>query len=335
MRKLKNICVTGSAGFIASNFIYYLLDELKFNGKIIGVDILTKSSNLNNLNSIVKKYGSSRYFFIEKDINNKLDMDNAIKNYDIDTIVHFAANSHVDTSIESPDEFIKTNIVGTYTLLEVARKNWKDRKDVVFHFINTDEIFGTLKDGGQFYENTPYNPRNPYSASKAAADHLVNAYFHTFGLPVTISNCSNNFGPFQNPEKLIPKVITNIIKKQPIPVYGEGKNIRDWIYVKDHCSAIWTILNKASDGSRYNVGGGHELTNIDLVRMICKRMDVLLKRELGSSEKLIQFVTDRLGHDWRYSVNCDKIKNELGWEPQTNFDLGLENTLNWYIQDSL
>ena len=335
MRKLKNICVTGSAGFIGANFIYYLLDELKFNGKIINVDILTKSSNLNNLNSIVKKYGSSRYFFVEKDINDKLDMDNVMKNYDIDTIINFAANSHVDTSIESPDEFIKTNIVGTYTLLEVAKKNWKDRKDVVFYQISSDEVFGALKDEGQFYETTPYNPRNVYSATKASADHIVNAYFHTYNFPTLNSNCSNNYGPFQNPEKLVPKIITNIIKKQPIPVYGEGKNIRDWIYVKDHCSAIWTILNKAPDGSRYNVGGGHELTNIDLVRMICKRMDVLLKRELGSSEKLIQFVTDRLGHDWRYSVNCDKIKNELGWEPQTNFDLGLENTLNWYIQDSL
>jgi len=333
LRKLKNLLISGGAGFIASNFIYYLLEELKFNGKIINVDILTKSSNLNNLNPIAREYGSSRYFFVEKDINDKLGMDNVIKNYEVDTIVHFASETHVDTSIESPDEFIKTNIVGTYTLLEVARKNWKDRKDVLFHFINTDEVFGELKDEGQFYETTPYDPRNIYSASKASADHLVNAYFHTFGLPVTISNCSNNYGPFQNPEKLIPKVITNIIKKEPIPVYGEGKNIRDWIYVKDHCSAIWTILNKAPNGSRYNVGGGHELTNIDLVRMICKRMDVLLKREPGSSEKLIQFVTDRLGHDWRYSVNCDKIKKELGWEPKTNFDLGLENTMKFYIQD--
>jgi dTDP-glucose 4,6-dehydratase len=333
MRKLNNIMITGNAGFIGANFVYYLLEDLKFKGKVIGVDILTKSSNLNNLNYIASEYGSRNYFFVEKDINDKNGMDNVIKNYDIDTIVHFAAESFVDFSIENPDEFIKTNIVGTYNLLETARNNWKDRKDVLFHFINTDEVFGELKDEGQFYETTPYNPRNVYSASKAAADHLVNAYFHTFGLPVTISNCSNNFGPFQNPEKLIPKVITNIIKKQPIPVYGEGKNIRDWIYAKDHCSAIWKILNEAPDGSRYNVGGDHELTNIDLVKMICKRMDVLLKRETGSSEKLITFVKDRLGHDWRYSINCDKIKNELGWEPKTNFELGLENTMKFYIQD--
>src|SRR4030042_2457460 len=271
-RKLTNLLVTGGAGFIGSNFIRNVFKIADFNGKIINLDKLTYAGNLESLKDIQAEFGNSRYFIENEDITEFKKIENIIKKYDIDTIVHFAAESHVDRSIFGPKDFIQTNIIGTFSMLEAVRELWKGRDDVLFHHVSTDEVYGSLKETGYFYENTLYDPRSPYSASKASSDHLVNAYYHTYNVPITISNCSNNYGPYQFPEKLIPVIILNILAEKPLPVYGEGKNIRDWLFVDDHNSAIWLILNKGKTGETYNIGGENEWENIKLVNVICEKM---------------------------------------------------------------
>jgi len=251
----------------------------------------------------------------------------------IDTVVHFATESHVDRSIFGPREFVNTNIIGTFNILEVTREYWGNQDDVLFHHVSTDEVYGSLDKGGYFYESTPYDPHSPYSASKASSDHLVRSYFHTYGLPVTLSNCSNNYGPYQFPEKLIPLMILNIRDEKPLPIYGDGKNVRDWLYVEDHSSAIWSILNRGKTGETYNIGGENEWENIKLVNTLCEKMSHPLGKEKNYYKKLITFVKDRPGHDLRYAINCDKIKKELGWKQSVDFDEGLERTIRWYLDN--
>jgi len=330
-RKLTNILVTGGAGFIGSNFINYIFKGTDFTGKIINLDKLTYAGNLESLAAIEKEFGGSRYYFEKGDICDKEIINTLFLEYDIDTVIHFAAESHVDRSIVGPEAFIQTNVVGTFTLLEAARNYWNDRKDVLFHHISTDEVFGSLGDSGYFYEDTPYDPRSPYSSSKASSDHLVRAYFHTYGMPITLSNCTNNYGPHQFPEKLIPVIIGNIINEKPLPIYGDGKNIRDWLYVEDHNSAVWLIINNGISGESYNIGGENEWENIKLVHELCE----IMAKEKGKGKdyfkKFITFIKDRPGHDRRYAINCDKIKNELGWKQSLDFDEGLRRTVKWYM----
>ncbi len=333
MRTLTNILVTGGAGFIGANFIRYIFKNTEFQGKIINIDKLTYAGNLENLTDIFDEHNNSRYFFEKIDICDSVKIKEVFKKYNIDTVIHFAAESHVDRSIHGPADFVNTNIMGTFNLLEAAREFWKDRKDVLFHHISTDEVYGSLGDSGFFYETTPYDPRSPYSASKASSDHLVNAYSHTYGLPITISNCSNNYGPYQFPEKLIPVIIDNIKNEKNLPVYGDGKNIRDWLYVDDHNSAVWAIVNKGRLGETYNIGGENEWENIKLVNVLCEKMAKIMNKEKDYYKKLITFVKDRPGHDRRYAINCDKIKNELGWKQSLDFDSGLDITLNWYLEN--
>mgnify|MGYP001170139041 FL=1 len=333
MRKLENILVTGGAGFIGSNFIRYIFKKTGFSGKIINFDKLTYAGNAESLSDIDKEYGGSRYFFIHGDICSKDDVDSALKKYNVDTIIHFAAESHVDRSIHGPAEFMNTNIMGTFNLLESARAEWKDRDDVLFHHVSTDEVYGSLGDTGYFFETTPYDPRSPYSASKASSDHIVIAYNHTYNLPVTMTNCSNNYGPYQFPEKLIPVMIMNIRDGKKLPVYGDGKNIRDWLYVDDHNSAVWAVVNKGRNGETYNIGGENEWENIRLVYTLCEKMAERLGKEKNHFKILIDFVKDRPGHDRRYAINCDKIKNELGWKQDYNFERGLELTIDWYLSN--
>ncbi len=338
-RALNNILVTGGAGFIGSNFIRYMFEETGFRGKIVNADKLTYAGDKSNLNDIEKKYGGERYFFSKTDICIREDINKIFKKFKIDTVVHFAAESHVDRSIAGPEDFIRTNIVGTFVLLEAAREFWTPGKKNLFHHISTDEVYGSLGTEGYFLETTPYDPKSPYSASKASSDHLVRAYANTYKLPVTLSNCSNNYGPYQYPEKLIPLIIHQAIEGEALPVYGDGANIRDWLYVKDHCSAIWKILSNGRSGETYNIGGNSEMKNIEVVRGICDIMDRVypVSKNPGSFCKksyseLIKFVTDRPGHDKRYAINCEKIKKELGWEPSVSFNSGLESTVRWYIK---
>jgi dTDP-glucose 4,6-dehydratase len=330
MRKLKNIMVTGGCGFIGSNFIRYLFKNTNFDGTIINIDKITYAGNPLNLARIDEEYGQRRYFFLQIDICDFPAIRTVLKQYDVDTVVHFAAESHVDRSIYGPKEFIQTNIVGTFTLLDAVREYWTERDDVLFHHISTDEVYGSLGETGYFFEDTPYDPRSPYSASKASSDFLVNAYHNTYKIPVTISNCSNNYGPFQFPEKLIPLAILNVMEEKPVPVYGDGKNIRDWLYVDDHNSAIWAILNKGRTGETYNIGGENEWENIHLVEVLCEKIAQLKNRDSGYYKKLITYVKDRPGHDRRYAINCDKLKNELGWRKRYDFGEGLDNTIQWY-----
>ncbi|MBN2040874.1 MAG: dTDP-glucose 4,6-dehydratase [Spirochaetes bacterium] len=333
MRKLTNILVTGGAGFIGSNFIHYLFKDTDFDGRIINMDSLTYAGNPENLTEIDENFGGSRFFFEKADIRDYDAAEAVFKKYDVDTVIHFAAESHVDRSIFGPKDFIDTNISGTFSLLEIARSFWENRDNVLFHHISTDEVFGSLGDTGFFYENTPYDPRSPYSASKASSDHLVRAYNHTYGLPVTLSNCSNNYGPYQFPEKLIPVMIMNIKEEKPLPVYGDGKNIRDWLYVNDHNSAVWAIVNSGKTGETYNIGGENEWENIKLVNVLCEKMAVFLNKDKEYYKKLITYVKDRPGHDRRYAINCDKIKKELGWKQSVDFNAGLERTVQWYLQN--
>jgi len=325
--------VTGGAGFIGSNFIHYIFKNKYFEGKIINVDKLTYAGNLDNLQEIGNKYGGKRYFFERVDICDFYEIKKIFEKYDIDTLVNFAAESHVDRSIFGPKDFVQTNIIGTFTLLEVAREKWKGRKDVLFHHISTDEVYGSVEEGKYFYEDTAYQPNSPYSASKASSDHLVRAYHRTYGLPATISNCSNNYGPYQFPEKLIPLMILNILEEKPLPVYGDGKNIRDWLYVEHHCSAIWKILNDGKTGETYNIGGENEWENIKLVNVLCEILSQIKGKEKDYYKKLITYVKERPGHDRRYSINCDKIKNELGWKQKFGFEEGLDLTIKWYINN--
>ncbi len=337
MRKLSNILVTGGAGFIGCNFIHVLLQKTPgFSGKIINLDALTYAGNAASLADVEEQFGGKRYFFEHADITDRAVVEAVFAKHDIDTVIHFAAESHVDRSILGPDAFIKTNVIGTCTLLDVARKYWTKadgsmRDDVLFHHISTDEVYGSLGDTGYFTENTPYDPRSPYSASKASSDHLVFAWHHTYGLPVTLSNCSNNYGPYHFPEKLIPLMILNILSGKPLPVYGDGKNIRDWLYVEDHNTAVWTIVNQGKTGEKYNIGGENEWENITLLK---KLIDIVSRKARLDSAKVlstITYVKDRPGHDRRYAIDCSKLKRELGWKQSVTFDEGLERTVDWYL----
>lgn len=336
-RRLKNILVTGGAGFIGSNFIHYLFKQTEFEGRIVNVDKLTYAGNLENLREIENEWreGEERYFFEKADIGDFPRIKEIFQKYKVDTVVNFAAESHVDRSIFGPKDFIQTNIMGTFNLLEVARQYWqeidKDKDEVLFHHISTDEVYGSAEEGEYFYESSPYQPNSPYSASKASSDHLARAYYQTYDLPVTISNCSNNYGPYQFPEKLIPLMILNILEEKALPVYGDGKNVRDWLYVEDHCSAIWEILIRGRAGETYNIGGENEWENIKLVNFLCEKIGQLQGKDKDYYKKLIRFVKDRPGHDRRYAINCDKIKQELGWRQKFNFEEGLDTTIKWYI----
>ncbi|HSA78122.1 MAG TPA: dTDP-glucose 4,6-dehydratase [Nitrospirota bacterium] len=339
-----NILVTGGAGFIGANFIRYVFEKTDFRGTIVNYDKLTYAGNLLNLDDIAKKFGGKTYFFERGDVRDYEKIRETINKYGISIIVHFAAESHVDRSIFGPKDFIETNINGTFSLLEAARQLWTGRDDVRIHHISTDEVYGSLGDTGYFTETTPYDPRSPYSASKAGSDHIVRAYYHTYGLPVTISNCSNNYGPYHFPEKLIPLMILNAIEGKSLPVYGDGRNVRDWLYVEDHCDAIWLILKRGKKGETYNIGGECEKKNIDVVNRICEILEDLypiknnpdlrkLALNIAQYSDLITFVADRPGHDWRYAINCDKIKNELGWKQKHSFDEGLRHTITWYLKN--
>jgi len=304
--------VTGGAGFIGSNFIQYILKKYP-DYKVINLDKLTYAGNLENLKEVENNH---RYEFVQGDICDRELVDRLVK--EVDAIIHFAAESHVDRSIKDAGVFVKTNVLGTQILLEAAKSNGCKR----FHHVSTDEVFGSLGENGYFNENTPYDPRSPYSASKAASDHLVRAYFYTHNLPITISNCSNNYGPYQFPEKLIPLFVTNLIEGKRVPVYGDGLNVRDWLYVEDHCRAIDVILHKGKIGQTYCVGGNCEKTNIEITRKILGLF--------GVGEEMIEFVSDRKGHDWRYAIDASKIKNELGWVPEYSFEEGMTKTVEWY-----
>lgn len=331
MRALRNILVTGGAGFIGVNFVRYLMESSDFSGRIVVADKLTYAGNVESLAEVAEKAGK-RYAFERVDICDREAMQRTFENYEIDTVVHFAAESHVDRSIVGPAEFVNTNVVGTFSLLEAARRAWDGRSDVLFHHVSTDEVYGSLGDDGAFTETTPYSPRSPYSATKAASDHLVRAYYHTYSIPITVSNCSNNYGPYQFPEKLIPLMILNLLDGKSLPVYGEGKNVRDWLYVGDHASAIWAIITRGKDGETYNVGGETERRNIDLVNRLCE----VVAEEIGESEshfkELIRFVPDRPGHDLRYAIDCMKIKRELGWRQEHELGEGLRTTVRWYLE---
>lgn len=327
---MKNLLVTGGCGFIGVNFIRYLFEESDFDGRVINVDKLTYAGNPLSLSEVESRVGP-RYVFVKADICDRDAIGRVLDEFQVDAVAHFAAESHVDRSIVRPDDFIRTNIVGTYTLLQLCR----ERMDRIrlFHHVSTDEVFGSLGETGFFTEETPYAPNSPYSASKAASDHLVRAYHETYKLPVTMSNCSNNYGPFHFPEKLIPLMILNALEGKPLPVYGDGMNVRDWLYVRDHAAAIWTILRKGRRGTTYNVGGRNEMPNLRVVETICD----LLDREVGplpgraSRRELITFVKDRPGHDRRYAIDCSKIERELGWRPEESFDTGIRKTIRWYL----
>jgi dTDP-glucose 4,6-dehydratase len=329
---MNNILVTGGCGFIGTGFIRFLLLDSDFYGRIINVDNLTYAGNPENLADLETMY-PERYIFVKADICDLDVITRVFDRYEIDAVCHFAAESHVDRSIVAPDAFIKTNISGTFNLLEAARRNL-DRL-ILFHHVSTDEVYGSLGPDGLFTEQTPYRPNSPYSASKAASDHLVRAYNKTYGLPVTISNCSNNYGPYQFPEKLIPLMILNAIEDKPLPVYGEGKNVRDWLYVEDHCRAVWQIMKRGIRGETYNIGGGCELCNIETVNMLCDMLDEMQPRADHSSRRnLITFVKDRPGHDFRYAIDCSKLEKELDWSPLESFETGIKKTIQWYLDNS-
>jgi dTDP-glucose 4,6-dehydratase len=328
----KNLLVTGGCGFIGANFIRYLLEDSDFTGRIINIDNLTYAGNPENLSEIETNF-PGRYLFAKIDICNKDEVANIFESYQIDSVCHFAAESHVDRSIVRPDTFIQTNIVGTFNLLEVARNHMDNIQ--LFHHISTDEVFGSLGKEGYFTEDTPYKPNSPYASSKAASDHLVRAYHKTYGMPITISNCSNNYGPYQFPEKMIPLMILNAFEGKPLPVYGDGLNVRDWLYVRDHCTAIWTIMKKGVRGETYNIGGSNELENIKLVKMICDILDEHKRLSDNHPRKeLITFVTDRPGHDRRYAIDFGKLKSTLGWSPEESFESGIKKTIQWYLDNS-
>lgn len=309
-----HLLVTGGAGFIGSNFIHYIADKYP-DYKIVNLDALTYAGNLDNLKA---QEENKNYTFVQGDIGDYDLVSKVVLENQIDIIVNFAAESHVDNSITGPDPFIITNVLGTHNLLKVAKEN-----KIRFHHISTDEVFGSLEDGdAKFDENTAYDPRSPYSSSKASSDHIVRAYYHTYGLEITISNCSNNYGPYQHIEKFIPLFVTNLLQDKKVPLYGEGKNIRDWLYVEDHCRAIDLIIHQGKIGETYLIGGDAEKRNIEIAK--------LLVDKLGQDESVIEKVEDRLGHDFRYAIDFSKIKNELGWQPQVSFEEGIDKTINWY-----
>jgi dTDP-glucose 4,6-dehydratase len=333
MRDYSTMLVTGGAGFIGSNFIRCVYTT-RPRWSIVNLDALTYAGNPANLVDVADA-ADGRYQLIRGDICDVALLNKLFEAFRFDAVVHFAAESHVDRSIVGPAAFVETNVVGTFRLLEVALRMWEKwgrQQEFRFQHISTDEVYGSLGETGYFTEETPYDPSSPYSASKAASDHFVNAYFRTFGLPILITNCSNNFGPYQFPEKLIPLMILNIMDKKPLPVYGDGKNVRDWLYVIDHCEALLTVLEKGRPGQTYNIGGNAERANIDVVRRLCRLMDERLDRSgQNTSENLIEFVTDRLGHDRRYAIDATKINKELGWRPRHGFEDALAETVDWYL----
>lgn len=330
--KMKTILVTGGAGFIGSNFIRFMLDKYPYY-RIINIDMLTYAGNLNNLKDVSD---NPNYVFVKADIRDRAKIDEIFSSYDIDNVVNFAAESHVDRSIVEPEIFLTTNILGTQVMLDTAKKYWsvnscdkynKEYKpEAKFLQVSTDEVYGTLGSKGMFTEATPLMPNSPYSASKAGADMMVRAYYKTFGMPVNITRCSNNYGPYQFPEKLIPLMINNCFRGKDLPVYGDGMQIRDWLHVSDHCSAIDTVLHKGAVGQVYNVGGNNERTNIDIIKLIIET--------IGKSEKLIKYVKDRPGHDRRYAIDSSKIRTQLGWKPKYTFEQGMEETISWYLKNT-
>lgn len=334
MNKSLKIIVTGGAGFIGSALIRHLIANT--NHTILNLDKLTYAGNLESLKEVD---GNPRYSFTQADICDHEAVGKIFAEFQPDAIMHLAAESHVDRSIDGPGAFIMTNVVGTYTLLEVARKYWltlnEDKKNSFrFQHISTDEVYGSLGETGFFYETTAYDPRSPYSASKAASDHLVMAWYHTYGMPVVMTNCSNNYGPYHFPEKLVPLIILNALDGKELPVYGKGENVRDWLFVDDHARALTTVLEKGKSGETYNVGGNNEKQNIEVVRTICRILDELRPKKSGKYEDQIKFVVDRPGHDLRYAIDATKIKNELGWQPTETFDSGIRKTVQWYLDNA-
>ncbi len=329
---MKNVLVTGGAGFIGSNFVRYLLTT-NTNINLINLDLLTYAGSKANLADLPNQ---TNHQFIQGDIRDQQLLNELFSQHQIDTVVHFAAETHVDRSILGPSAFIETNISGTFTLLEAAKSNWDGKvQDKRFHHVSTDEVYGSLNpEEAPFTETTPYDPRSPYSASKASSDHLVRAYFHTYGLPITITNCSNNYGPYQYPEKLIPVIIFNCLQGLPIPVYGDGQQIRDWLYVEDHCKAIYQVITQGKNGETYNIGGNNQPTNLELIKHICKILDDQIPNSpYYPHENLITFVNDRPGHDRRYAMDITHIQTQLGWQPEEDLASGLRKTVDWYLNN--
>jgi len=327
---IKKILITGGAGFIGSHLVRRFLKSYP-NYLIVNLDKLTYAGNLSNLEDVENL---PNYVFEKVDIVDAEAVRTVFKKHQISDVIHLAAESHVDRSIEGPMDFVMTNVVGTVNLLQAAKDNWGKEEGHVFHHVSTDEVYGSLGDEGLFTEETPYDPRSPYSASKASSDHFVMAFYHTYGLPIKMSNCSNNYGSHHFPEKLIPLMIDNIKNSKPLPVYGKGDNIRDWLWVEDHASAIDKIFHEGRVGESYNVGGLNEWTNLELVLFLCRMMDKKLGREIGESEKLITYVVDRAGHDKRYAIDASKLEEELGWTPSITFEEGLDKTVDWYLDNS-
>jgi len=327
---MRNILITGGAGFIGSHLVRLFVNKYP-DYQIYNLDSLTYAGNLENLSDIENV---SNYHFIHADIVDAEALTSLFSKHNFDAVIHLAAESHVDRSITDPLSFVNTNVIGTVNLLNAAKEAWKkDMTSKLFFHISTDEVFGSLGETGFFLEDTPYDPKSPYSASKASSDHFVRAYANTYKLPIVISNCSNNYGPFQFPEKLLPLCISNIKNEKPLPVYGKGENIRDWLFVEDHARAIDDIFHKGQVGGTYNIGGFNEWKNIDIVKLLCKIMDKKLGRSQGDSEKLITYVKDRAGHDMRYAIDASKIQSELNWEPSLQFEEGLEKTVDWYLEN--
>ncbi|MEN9738277.1 MAG: dTDP-glucose 4,6-dehydratase [Bacteroidota bacterium] len=324
---MRKLLITGGAGFIGSHVVRRFVKQYP-NDQIFNLDKLTYAGNLENLKDIDQ---SGNYHFIKGDITDTAFIQSLFETHQFDGVIHLAAESHVDRSISNPMEFVLTNVIGTVNLLNAARQIWKTTEGKRFYHVSTDEVYGQLGHEGKFVETTPYDPNSPYSASKASSDHFVRAYHHTYGLPVVISNCSNNYGSHHFPEKLIPLMINNILQKKPLPVYGKGENVRDWLFVEDHATAIDVIFHQGQLGDTYNIGGNNEWKNIDLVKHLCRLMDQKLNRAEGESEQLITYVTDRAGHDFRYAIDSSKLMSELHWKPSVTFEQGLEKTVDWYL----